>query len=287
MFYRVDYLLAVIVGGVLVGAAIGSRTSRIEPERLANYYLRVVAILVVLKAVFFVCGTVLAHPAVWNRMGSAIGDTNSFVFGIIFGVATRRDHRKLLCDSAIFSALCLATGVGFVTAGYSKALYMQGMIDFFTQSGYSTQFLKFIMAAEVFGGIGLLIPWTVVPATLGLSLDMFGAIYTHVHNGDPLNDSTGAISMLIRLAAIVTLWAWRPRAELVDSVRKRFVAVALAAAMSIIGAVVGSTLIRWFSPPVPAHSAIHEFSNPTFQPVAHRYNSWEQHFGTRLATWSR
>jgi hypothetical protein len=39
---------------------------------------------------------------------------------------------------------------------------------------------------------------------------MFGAVITHVHNGDPLNDSSGAIGMLIRLVAVAILFSLRP-----------------------------------------------------------------------------
>jgi hypothetical protein len=34
---------------------------------------------------------------------------------------------------------------------------------------------------------------------------------THIHNGDPLNDSTGAIGMLIRLIAVGVLLTIRQR----------------------------------------------------------------------------
>jgi hypothetical protein len=63
------------------------------------------------------------------------------------------------------------------------------------------------MIAEIFGALGLLLPWAVLPSLHGLSVDMFGAVLTHIHNGDPLNDSTGAIGMLIRLAIVGALWA--------------------------------------------------------------------------------
>ena len=67
------------------------------------------------------------------------------------------------------------------------------MTTFFHQSGYSVGFLKCVITVEAFAALALLIPATVLPAILVLTVDMFGAIYTHMHNGDPLNDSTGAI----------------------------------------------------------------------------------------------
>ncbi len=52
------------------------------------------------------------------------------------------------------------------------------MTEFFTQSGYSVTFLRFIVIAEIFGGIGLLLPWAFIPALAGLTIDMFGAVLT-------------------------------------------------------------------------------------------------------------
>ncbi len=252
MIYRVDYVLAVIFAGMLVGALLSRRTSRIEPRQLARGYFVVVGVLLVFRAVDFVCGIVLPNASVWNTIGAAIGDVGGFFFGAIFGIAARRtERREILCDPAIYSALCLSVGVGFVMAGMVKAFYMNGMIEFFTQSGYSTPFLKFIMVTEVLGGIGLLIPWTVLPAIAGLSIDMFGAIYTHIHNGDPVNDSTGAIGMLIRLGAIVALWAWRPRSgEPGNSARLRFAVGGMGMAVCIGAAVAGSALMRYVSRPL-------------------------------------
>lgn len=166
--------------------------------------------------------------------------------GAIFGIAVRRSKRRdILCHPAVFAALSLSVGVGFVMAGYMKAFDMQGMTQCFTQSGYPPSFLKFTMTAEVFGGISLLIPWTVIPAITGPSVDMFGAIYTHVHNGDSTNDSTGAISALIRLAVIAVLRVLRPRrGESVASKRRRLASVVVVAASCAAAAMGGGTLMR-------------------------------------------
>jgi len=37
--------------------------------------------------------------------------------------------------------------------------------------------------------------------TFGLTIDMVGAVYAHIRNGDPLNDSTGAIAALLAVSA--------------------------------------------------------------------------------------
>lgn len=253
MIYRVDYLLAVIFAGMIAGALVGRWTSHIRPTRLARWYFIVIAVLVAMRIVAFVCGTVLGLGPAWSTISSVIGDAGNFLLGALFGLGLlRTEGREFLCDPAVYSALCLTSGLGFVMAGYAKALHMEGMIQFFTQSGYSTPFLKFIVAAEVFGGIGLLIPWTVLPAVAGLSIDMFGAVYTHIHNGDSIHDSTGAISALIRLGVIAVLWALRPRPGAPSaSTRRRLAAVAIGAVICAGVAVAGSAMVRHLSPPSP------------------------------------
>ena len=266
MIYRVDYVVAVMLVGLIAGALLSRPTSRVDSARLARGYYIAIAVVLAIRAVVFVLGIVRANEAIWNALGNGIGDAGNFLFGAIFGIAALHpDRRKTLCDPAVYAALCLAAGFGFVMSGYVKAFYMQGMTQFFTQSGYSVSFLKFIMTAEVLGGVGLLIPWTVLPAMAGLSVDMFGAIYTHVHNGDPLNDSTGAIAVLIRFAGIVALWAWRPRPnDRPGSVRLRFIKAGVAGLFCLAAAVGGGTLMRGtvHAAPPPAASNAHVFGDP-------------------------
>lgn len=260
MFYRVDYLLAVIFAGFLAGAALTRWSSRLGATRIARTYFVAVAILLALSTGFFWISVVSANSAAWYAATRPVSDLSNFFFGMLFGVAAfRADRRDILCDRAVYSILCIAAGTTFILTGYAKALYSAGMIEFFTQSGYSPAFLKFIMTAEILGGIGLLIPWTVLPAVAGLSIDMFGAIWTHVHNGDPLNDSTGAIGQLIRLAVIVGLWAWQQRAAEANGAVRRRLAVALAGVVLCAAiAVGGSATMRHMAGPLtqqPAHPA--------------------------------
>lgn len=254
MIYRVDYVLGVMLAGLAFGLLANRATSGIKPSRLARFYFVLVAILLVLRVVVFACAVVFPGPKVWSIAGNAMGDTGNFLVGFLFGIALlRADGREILCDPAVYSILCISAGVGFVMTGYVKALYMQGMTQFFAQSGYSVTFLKFIMTAEVLGGAALLIPVTVLPALAGLSIDMFGAIYTHIHNGDPLNDSTGAIATLIRFAVIAGLWAWRARSgDTPGSVRRRLGGVAAVAACCAVVAVGGSAMVRARSASAPA-----------------------------------
>ena len=255
MIYRIDYVLAVILAGAIAGALVGRRTSRIEATGLARGYYTLIAIRVTLGALVFACSIVLANAPLWNRFSRGIGDVSTFLFGALIGLTVlRSDRLELLRQPQVYSALCLSAAFAFVTSGLVKAFYMQGMTDFFTQSGYSLTFLKFIITIEVLGGAALLIPWAALSAVFGLSIDMFGAIYTHIHNGDPVNDSTGAVTMLIRLGAIALVWALRARpAGAVVSVRNRLIGVSAGSLLSMFTAVTGGTVMR--RAPVPAAAA--------------------------------
>jgi uncharacterized membrane protein YphA (DoxX/SURF4 family) len=212
MFYRVDYILAVLLAGFLMGVLFGKPAANIVTSRLARGYYVAIAVLLVLRTVVSVCGMLTSQSGFWHSAGGFIGDLSSFLFGAVFGLAARRkDARELLTDSSILGAFLMALAFGFALNGIGKAFSMVPMTQFFTQSGYSVTFLKFIAIAEVFGALGVLLPWAVLPALIGLTVDMFGAVLTHIHNGDPLNDSTGAIGMLIRLVAVGVLWALHRR----------------------------------------------------------------------------
>jgi drug/metabolite transporter (DMT)-like permease len=82
---------------------------------------------------------------------------------------------------------------------------------------------------------------------------MFGAVLTHIHNGDPLNDSTGAIGMLIRLIAVGVLWTLRPQPRaLQNTLRSALLAVAVGVTACLLIAAGGSVAVRRLSRPVPA-----------------------------------
>lgn len=249
MIYRVDYILAVLLAGAIVGLLLSRWVTPISPSRLARWYFGAVAITLVLRAVFFVCGLVLNDASFWTLAGGAVGDTGGLLFGALFGLASRRaDRRDFLLDPAIYSALCLSVAVVFAIAGIAKAFSIQGMTEFFTQSGYSASFLRIIITGEVLSALALLIPQTEILAVSALSVDMFGAIYTHIHNGDPLNDSTGAIGVLIRLLPIAVLWLLRRQSGKAASyIRTSFLTVAMGAVVCIIAAVAGSEIVRHLS----------------------------------------
>jgi uncharacterized membrane protein YphA (DoxX/SURF4 family) len=250
MFYRVDYAAAVLLAGFLAGLLFSRKAEAIPRARLARGYYGLVASLLVLRTALFACTMLASQQALWSKAGGVTGDLVSLLFGALFGLALRRkDGREFLLHPDILATLCMTLAFTFATAGLGKAFSMTPMTEFFTQSGYSIPFLKFIIIAEVFGGIGLLLPWAFLPALLGLTIDMFGAVLTHLHNGDPLNDSTGAIGMLIRLAAVGVLWMMRPREEGTSrDLRSSLVRVGAIGGVCLLIAVGGGVAMRHATP---------------------------------------
>ena len=246
MFYRVDYTMAVLLAGFLIGLLVGTATEKVAATTLARRYYVAIAILLVLRTSIFGYTILISSQSVLTPVGGILGDLSSLLFGVLFGMAARRkDTRELLTAPSILGALCMALAFTFAIAGVGKAFSMAPMTDFFTQSGYSVTFLKFIVIAEVFAGIGLLLPWAVVPALIGLTVDMFGAVLTHIHNGDPLNDSTGAIGALVRLFAVGVLWTLSRRTGASSpSVRRSILSVATVGAGCLLIAIGGSAALH-------------------------------------------
>lgn len=91
-----------------------------------------------------------------------------------------------------------------------KAAHDAEMRTFFLSSGYGVGFMYGVMAAEIAGAIGLLFLRSRRVASSGLLMLMFGAIATHVRNGDPFSDSLDAARMLL-LVASIALVEWLDR----------------------------------------------------------------------------
>jgi hypothetical protein len=254
MLYRVDYATAVLLVGCLAGFLFSRSAENIPSARLARRYYVAVAILLGLRTTVFAISMLYAGNARWSTLGGLIGDLLALLFGALFGLAARRSNaREFLVNPKVLAALTMSFAFTFAMAGVGKAFSMAPMTEFFTQSGYSIAFLKFIIIAEIFGGIGLLLPWSFLPALLGLTIDMFGAVLTHVHNGDSLNDSTDAIGMLIRLAALAILWMVRTRdTEPECTLRASIIRVSAAAAICLLIAVGGGAAMRHHAPPASA-----------------------------------
>ncbi len=258
MFYRVDYLLTLIAAGFVLGALFGKSAERLPAPRLARIFYFAFALLAAIRIATYVFSAVANPPGFVGVVGALAGDLSNVAFGAAFGLALRRkDARGFLTDSALLDAFFLSLAFTYVLAGVAKAFAMKPMTEFFTQSGYSTGFLKFIDIAEIFGGMALLLPWARIPAWFGLMIDMFGAVLTHIHNGDPLNDSSGAIVLLIKLVAIAMLFGLSQRhREPQLRVAQSAYRTAAATALCLCIAFGGSVALRHSNPTAAASSGI-------------------------------
>jgi uncharacterized membrane protein YphA (DoxX/SURF4 family) len=255
MFYRVDYMLAVQIAGIFLGFVFSKRTATIRPDRLASGYYVATSVVLLLRVGSILAGMFLgAH--VLNLLGAAIGDIAGVLFGTLFGlVARRNDRREFLGHPSVLAALCFAVAFTFALAAIGKVFALENMTDFFTQSGYSVTFLKFVVSAEILGALGMLLPWAVWLALIGLSVDMFGAVITHVHNRDSLNDSTGAIALLIHLMVVGVLWTLRPRTGKRErTVKSAIAATGIAMVACLLVAVAGSVAMRHGAAPAASHA---------------------------------
>ena len=237
MYYRVDYLLALLAAGALVAALLSPRAARIASQRLAHGYLIATAVLVGLRAVVFMA--VYAAGMAWLPawLFAITGDLSIVLLGALYGVAAvervRGGFAAVLGAPEVRIALCLSLGIGFAMAGIGKAYSLDFMLDFFGQSHYTKSFLFVIMATEVIGGAAILLPWRAATLAAGAALTvvMFGAIYTHAHNHEPFDYSQGAVGMLLRLAPLAVICVGWRRA-------------ALGAAACCAAAIIGGTLVR-------------------------------------------
>ena len=134
MFYRVDYVCAVMGAGFLLGVFTGKWTLRSTASRVAQTYFDTVMVLLALSSISLTFRLTLGHGPAWTGV---IGDLSGLLYGALFGIAVRRDDRRaLLLDRAVLSALAISIAVTFASAGLGKAFSMAPMHEFFAQSGY-------------------------------------------------------------------------------------------------------------------------------------------------------
>ncbi len=105
--------------------------------------------------------------------------------------------------------LQVLVGLAFIYFGIKKFMYLPATVGMFSSLGLPGVLAYVIAAAELLGGIGLLIPRLVRPAALGLVLVMIGAVVMHATKiPGGLAGGTAAIVLLVLL--LVVLWLSRP-----------------------------------------------------------------------------
>lgn len=95
----------------------------------------------------------------------------------------------------------------FTASGIMKFLHLSDTLTSFEKIGLPAWFAYFIGAAEVIGGIGLLVPRLVRPAAIGLALIMAGAAFMHTTRipGGLLPNGMPALLLLLLLVVLVRL----------------------------------------------------------------------------------
>lgn len=84
--------------------------------------------------------------------------------------------------NTFYKLFCLYMAAIFVLAGVSKMFFFNNSLPFFLDSGYSKQFLYFILAIETLCGIAVCFKKLAILASVILIIDMAGATFTHYHN---------------------------------------------------------------------------------------------------------
>jgi hypothetical protein len=244
---RIGFLLTLIAAGAAGGAALARPLERIAPARLARGYLVTVTALTGVRVVAWVAANAFGVNAL-RPAGTGPRDLTNLLVGGLYGLAAVHvrggGFEGFLRSPDVRLALRIATGVAFILAGLGNVFFMNATgIDYFVQVGYTKNFHLFIVAAEVLGGAALLLPWRwlILTAAAGLTIDMFGAVYTQLKAGDPVDDTAAAIAMLLRLAPLVLL-----------CLDNRWVLAAAGAVGCGVVAIVGANLLRR---PGPASSS--------------------------------
>jgi uncharacterized membrane protein YphA (DoxX/SURF4 family) len=103
--------------------------------------------------------------------------------------------------------------VTFASSGVSKSLMSKERMLATGQTGvkeYSLPVIRFVAAAELFGAVGIVLPWTLQVAPLltplaaaGLGVIMIGAARAHGRLHEPRNVATNLV--LLSLCVFVTL----------------------------------------------------------------------------------
>lgn len=99
--------------------------------------------------------------------------------------------------------------LAFVASGTNKLLHLDGTVHMFAQLGLPGWVAYVVAGAEVLGGIGLLVPRLVRPASMGLLLIMAGAVFMHATR-IPGGMAKGGPAMVLLVLLLVVLVLRRP-----------------------------------------------------------------------------
>jgi putative oxidoreductase len=145
------------------------------------------------------------------------GMLGHLLLGYLIGNITMNNNRLKEITGATLWGISILTANSFLVATVGKSMNIPIMISFFKQSGYAIWFLYFIMSAEAFGGLGILLHFKLKTGPLaaaGLAIIMLGAVYTHWHNKDPFSDSYAAVGQFVNLSLLLILYYFKQRANL-------------------------------------------------------------------------
>jgi uncharacterized membrane protein YphA (DoxX/SURF4 family) len=97
--------------------------------------------------------------------------------------------------------------VAFIASGGNKLLHLADTVKGFGGMGFPGWFAYLIAAAEVLGGIGLLVPRFTRLAAAGLIIIMVGAAYVHTTKipGGLLPNGLPALGLLVLLVVVLLL----------------------------------------------------------------------------------
>lgn len=151
----------------------------------------------------------------YRRMLAALGPIHPGIAGAGVGMAMagalalarNRAHPRsdLPLSPKVGHGLALYAALAFLAFEVGKLAHDNQMREFFLASGYPVAFMYVVMAAEIAGALGLLHVRTRLAAAGGLAMLMFGAIGTHLRNGDPFADALDALRMLLTVLSIAGL----------------------------------------------------------------------------------
>jgi DoxX-like protein len=271
-------LLVLIVVGAVAATALAPRLERIEPARLAQGYLVGVAAFMGMRVLAYGAANVFGAQAM-RPLGTGPRDLTNLLVGAFYGLAVAHIRRGRLSaffrEPNVLLAIRLATGVAFVLAGLVNVFLKDMGVDFFIQAGYTKTFRLFIMTAEVLGGVALLLPWRWLTlfAAAGLTIDMFGAVFTQVRVGQSVTQLAPPLVMLLRLAPLVAL--------VLLGVKRRWTLIGVGAVACACVAVVGGRLLFH---PAPATSEIGCRPPVAGPAAAARFRYADDYHPTRTAT---